>query len=91
MGIHARPPAALRSPIQVPLIAEVLLRTTDVASSQKTREAGLTPMSACVPDRPPRHPRAELLDEIVDVGYRYAMEQLAQLRTDKSFEDLFPH
>jgi NTE family protein/lysophospholipid hydrolase len=79
-------------PIEVPLIAEVLLRTTDVASSQKTREVKLD-ADVCL--RPPidRYGilQFELLDEIVDVGYRYAMEQLAQLRSDKSFEDLFPH
>ena len=76
--------------VDVPLIAEVLLRTTDVASSQKTREVK---QDADVCLRPPIDRYGilefELLDEIADVGYRYAKERLAALRTDEAFEDLF--
>jgi hypothetical protein len=32
----------------------------------------------------------ELLDEIADVGYRYASQKLAAIRSDASFKDLFP-
>ncbi len=76
--------------IEVPLIADVLIRTTDVASSQKTREVK---RDADVCLRPPIDPYGvlefEKLDEIADVGYRYATERLNALRSDPTFADLF--
>ena len=38
---------------------------------------------------PARATLPQIVDEIVDVGYRYAMEQLARLKSDPSFRDLF--
>ncbi|MEO8304978.1 MAG: cyclic nucleotide-binding domain-containing protein [Betaproteobacteria bacterium] len=77
--------------VEVPFIAEVLIRTTDVSSSQKTREVKQD-ADLCL--RPPidRYGTLEfeLLDEIAEVGYRYATEKLAALSNDKSFEYLFP-
>jgi NTE family protein/lysophospholipid hydrolase len=77
--------------IEVPNIADVLMRTTDVGSSQKTREVKKD-ADLCL--RPPIDGYGvlefESLDEIADVGYRYAKEKLAALRSDKSLEDLFP-
>ena len=74
----------------IPSIADVLIRTTDVSSSQKTREVKKN-ADLCL--RPPIDGYGvlefELLDEIADVGYRYAKDTLAALRSDKSFEDLF--
>jgi predicted acylesterase/phospholipase RssA len=68
-----------------------MLRTTDVASSQKTREVKRD-VDLCL--RPPidRYGVLEFerLDEIVDVGYRYALETLASMRADKAWADLFP-
>lgn len=76
--------------VEAPLIGEVLLRTTDVASSHRTREVK---KDADLSLRPPIDGygvlQFELLDEIADVGYRYTTEKLAALRNDKSFEDLF--
>jgi NTE family protein/lysophospholipid hydrolase len=76
--------------IEVPNIADVLMRTTDVGSSQKTREVKKD-ADLCL--RPPIDGYGvlefESLDEIADVGYRYAKEKLAALRSDKSLEDLF--
>ena len=68
----------------------MLIRTTDVASSQKTREVK---KDADVCLRPPIDRYGvlefELLDEIADVGYRYATERLNALRSDPTFADLF--
>jgi NTE family protein/lysophospholipid hydrolase len=76
--------------VEVPFIADVIMRTTDVSSSQKTREVKRD-ADLCL--RPPIDRfgtlELELLDEIVDVGYRYAKEKLAALRSDRSLEDLF--
>lgn len=77
-------------PVEMFNIADVMLRATDVSSSQKTREVK---MDADVCLRPPIDRYGvlafESLDEIVDVGYGYAKEALAALKRDKSFEDLF--
>ncbi|WP_410971967.1 hypothetical protein, partial [Salmonella sp. SAL4445] len=73
-----------------PSIADVLIRATDVSSSQKTREVKRN-ADLCL--RPPIDGYGvlafELLDEIVDVGYRYGKDKLAELRSEKSLEDLF--
>ena len=66
------------------------MRTTDVASSEKTREVK---KDADLYLRPPIDGYGtlefELLEEIADVGYRYAKEKIATLRSDKSLADLF--
>jgi NTE family protein/lysophospholipid hydrolase len=76
--------------IEVPHIADVLIRAADVSSSQKTKEVK---RDADVYLRPPVDGFSvlgfEALDRITDVGYRYAMDRLAALRNDESFADLF--
>ena len=71
-------------------IADVMLRTTDVASMQRTREVKKV-ADVCL--RPPidRYGLLEFesLDELVDVGYRYGMERLEALHADPAFSDLF--
>ncbi|MEO8164414.1 MAG: hypothetical protein ABI619_03365 [Betaproteobacteria bacterium] len=68
----------------------MLLRTTDVSSSQKTRDVKA---SADVCLRPPIDAygvlQFESLDEIADVGYRYAKTRLEELRAQKSLAGLF--
>jgi len=75
--------------LEAPLIGEVLLRVTDVASSYRTHEVR---RAADLALRPPidRYGvlQFEMLDEIVDVGYRYMSEKLAQLGDDVSVESL---
>jgi NTE family protein/lysophospholipid hydrolase len=77
-------------PVEVPHIAQVLIRTTDVSSSQKTKEVK---RDADVYLRPPIDGYGvlefESLEEIAEVGYRYAKEKLAHLRQDASLADLF--
>jgi predicted acylesterase/phospholipase RssA len=77
--------------IDVPHIVDVLMRTTDVSSSQKTRDVK---KNADVCLRPPIDPygvlQFESLDEIADVGYRYAVAKLEELRGEKGLEGLFP-
>jgi NTE family protein/lysophospholipid hydrolase len=76
--------------VEVPLMADVLIRTTDVSSGQKTREVKQD-ADLCL--RPPIDDYGvlefELLDEIAEVGYRYAKDRLAAIRSDASFKDLF--
>ena len=76
--------------IQVPHIFDVLLRTTDVSSSQKTRDVK---KDADVCLRPPIDAygvlQFESLDEIADVGYRYTKAQLEELRGRKALAGLF--
>jgi len=71
--------------IQVPHIVDVLIRTTDVSSSQKTREVK---KSADLCLRPPIERygvlQFELLDEIAEVGYRYAVQELERMRREKA-------
>jgi NTE family protein/lysophospholipid hydrolase len=77
-------------PVKVFNIGDIMLRTTDVASSQRTREVK---KSADLCLRPPidRYGVLEFesLDEIVDVGYRYGIETLEALRDDAAFGALF--
>jgi predicted acylesterase/phospholipase RssA/CRP-like cAMP-binding protein len=71
--------------MRVPHIVDVLMRTTDVSSSQKTREVK---KSADLCLRPPIDHygvlQFERLEEIAEVGYRYAKESLAKLPQDNS-------
>ena len=87
--LRSRLPFAAR--IEVPLIAEVLIRTTDVSSSQKTRDVK---RNADVCLRPPIDAygilQFESLDEIADVGYRYAKAKIEELRGEKSLAGMFP-
>ena len=77
--------------IDVPHIVDVLIRTTDVSSSQKTREVK---KNADVCLRPPIDGygvlQFESLDEIAEVGYRYAKTTIEELRAAKSLPGLFP-
>jgi predicted acylesterase/phospholipase RssA/CRP-like cAMP-binding protein len=76
--------------IEVPHIVDVLIRTTDVSSSQKTRDVK---RNADVCLRPPIDAygvlQFEALDEIADVGYRYAKVKIEELRSDKSLAGMF--
>lgn len=76
--------------IDVPHIVDVLIRTTDVSSSQKTREVR---KNADVCLRPPIDAygvlQFEALDEIAEVGYRYAKTTIEELRAVKSLPGLF--
>ena len=77
--------------IEVPHIVDVLMRTTDVSSSQKTRDVK---RNADVCLRPPIDAygvlQFESLDEIAEVGYRYAKEKIEELRGEPSLAGLFP-
>ena len=76
--------------IEVPHIVDVLIRTTDVSSSQKTREVR---KNADVCLRPPIDAygvlQFEALDEIAEVGYRYAKAKIEELRGEKSLAGMF--
>jgi predicted acylesterase/phospholipase RssA/CRP-like cAMP-binding protein len=76
--------------IEVPHIVDVLIRTTDVSSSQKTREVK---RNADVCLRPPIDAygvlQFESLDEIAEVGYRYAKAKMEELRGEKSLVGMF--
>jgi len=77
-------------PVQVFNIGDIMLRTTDVASSQRTREVKKD-ADLCL--RPPIDRYGvldfEAVDEIVDIGYRYGIQTLSALRDDPSFRELF--
>ncbi|HXF15472.1 MAG TPA: cyclic nucleotide-binding domain-containing protein [Burkholderiales bacterium] len=77
--------------IEVPHIIDVLIRTTDVSSSQKTRDVKKT-ADLCL--RPPidRYGvlQFELLDEIAEVGYHYTKQTLEELRARNSLPVIFP-
>ena len=76
--------------IDVPHIVDVLIRTTDVSSSQKTRDVK---RNADVCLRPPIDAygvlQFEALDEIAGVGYRYAKAKMEELREEKSLAGMF--
>ena len=76
--------------IEMPHIIDVLIRTTDVSSSQKTRDVK---KNADVCLRPPIDAygvlQFESLDEIAQVGYRYAKAKMEELRGDKSLAGMF--
>ena len=76
--------------IEVPHIVDVLIRTTDVASSQKTRDVKRT-ADLCL--RPPIDGygalQFEALDEIAEVGYRYAKEKIEELRGQNTLAAIF--
>lgn len=77
-------------PVSVPNIVDVLMRTVDVSSSDMTRAAK---KNADICLRPPidRYGtlQFESLDEIADVGYRYARAKLEELRREPAFAPLF--
>jgi predicted acylesterase/phospholipase RssA/CRP-like cAMP-binding protein len=76
--------------IEVPHIIDVLIRTTDVSSSQKTRDVKKT-ADLCL--RPPidRYGvlQFELLDEIAEVGYQYTRKTLEDVRDRNSLPVIF--
>ncbi len=76
--------------IEVPHIVDVLIRTTDVSSSQKARDVK---RNADVCLRPPIDAygvlQFESLDEIAEVGYRYAKAKMEELRGDESLAGMF--
>ena len=76
--------------IEVPHIVDVLIRTTDVSSSQKTRDVK---KDADVCLRPPIDAygvlQFESLDEIAQVGYLYAKAKMEELRGEKSLAGIF--
>jgi NTE family protein/lysophospholipid hydrolase len=76
--------------IEVPHIVDVLIRTTDVSSSQKTRDVK---RNADVCLRPPIDAygvlQFEALDEIAAVGYDYARAKMEELRSDVSLAGMF--
>ena len=76
--------------IEVPNIVDVLMRTTEVSSNQKTREVKRD-ADLCL--RPPIDEygvlQFESIDEIVEVGYRYAKAKMEELRAEKSLAGMF--
>jgi predicted acylesterase/phospholipase RssA len=76
--------------IEVPHIVDVLIRTTDVSSSQKARDVK---RNADICLRPPIEAygvlQFESLDEIAEVGYRYAKSKMEDLRGKKSLAEMF--
>ncbi|HEX7953011.1 MAG TPA: hypothetical protein VF523_08110, partial [Burkholderiales bacterium] len=76
--------------IEMPHIVDVLIRTTDVSSSQKTRDVKKI-ADLCL--RPPIDDygvlQFEALDEIAEVGYRYARARLQELRQKRPPADFF--
>jgi NTE family protein/lysophospholipid hydrolase len=76
--------------IEVAPIVDVLIRASAVSSSQKTRDVK---KNADVCLRPPIDGygvlQFESLDEIADVGYRYAKAKMDELRGEKSLAGMF--
>jgi NTE family protein/lysophospholipid hydrolase len=76
--------------LDVPNIAEVLMRTTEVSSTQKTIEV-VRDADLCL--RPPIDAFGVLefakIDQIVEAGYQYAQQRLGQLRGDPSATAIF--
>lgn len=79
------------SRIEAPNIAALLMRTTEVSSTQKTNEAKRD-ADLCL--RPPIDKYGVLefraIDQIVEVGYRYAQQTLEELRAGNTLPELFP-
>ena len=79
------------SRIEAPNIAAVLMRTTEVSSTQKTNEAKRD-ADLCL--RPPIDKYGvlefEAIDQIVEAGYGYAQKTLEDLRIGKTLPELFP-
>jgi predicted acylesterase/phospholipase RssA/CRP-like cAMP-binding protein len=79
------------SRIEAPNIAALLMRTTEVSSTQKTNEAKRD-ADLCL--RPPIDKYGVLefraIDQIVEVGYRYAQKKLEELRAGNTLPELFP-
>jgi len=77
--------------LDVPNIGAVLMRTTEVSSRQKTIEV-TRDADLCL--RPPIEAFGALefvkIDEIVEVGFRYAKETLDRLHGDSSIAGIFP-
>ena len=80
-----------RTPIKVPHIGSVIMRTTEVSSEPKTEEVK---HSADLVLRPPIAQYGMLefpaLDRIVSTGYAYATETLARLRESGELAALLP-
>jgi predicted acylesterase/phospholipase RssA len=76
--------------LDTPNIAALLMRTTEVGSNQKTTEAKRD-ADLCL--RPPIDEfgilEFESIDRIVETGYRYASEKLAEIRGDEKLAGLF--
>ncbi|MFN0315423.1 MAG: cyclic nucleotide-binding domain-containing protein [Burkholderiales bacterium] len=76
--------------VDVPNIAALLLRTTEVSSNQKAVEVK---RDADVCLRPPIDKFGildfESIDQIVETGYRYTLERLASMNDDTRFSKLF--
>jgi predicted acylesterase/phospholipase RssA/CRP-like cAMP-binding protein len=79
------------SRIEAPNIAAVLMRTTEVSSTQKTNEVKRD-ADLCL--RPPIDKYGvlefESIDQIVEAGYRYAQAKLEELRVGRTLPELFP-
>jgi len=77
--------------VDVPNIGAILMRTTEVSSRRKAIEAT---RDADLWLRPPIDAFGTLefakIDEIVDVGFRYAQERLEQLRGEPSLAGILP-
>jgi predicted acylesterase/phospholipase RssA/CRP-like cAMP-binding protein len=76
---------------EVPTIGAVLMRTTEVSSKQKTNEVKRD-ADLCL--RPPIDKYGvlefESIDQIVEVGYRYAKAKLEEVRASGALPELFP-
>jgi len=79
------------SRLEVPSIGAVLMRTTEVSSKQKTNEVKRD-ADLCL--RPPIDKYGvlefESIDQIVEVGYRYAQKTLEELKASGTLPELFP-
>ncbi len=79
------------SRLDAPNIAAVLMRTTEVSSTQKTNEVKRD-ADLCL--RPPIDKYGvlefESIDQIVEAGYRYAQQKLEELRSGRTLPQLFP-
>jgi predicted acylesterase/phospholipase RssA len=77
--------------LDVPTIAPLLLRTTDVISNQKTHEARAD-ADLCL--RPPIDAFGvldlERIEQIVEAGHRHAKERVEAPRGDPSLASIFP-
>jgi NTE family protein/lysophospholipid hydrolase len=76
--------------VDAPNIAAVLMRATEVGSHQKTDEVKRD-ADLCL--RPPIDEfgvlEFESIDRIVETGYRYALEKLENLKSDKALASIF--
>jgi predicted acylesterase/phospholipase RssA len=79
-----------RSQLEVPNIAAVLMRTTEVGSKQKADEAR---RDADLWLRPPINQfgmlEFESIDKIVEAGYRYTLQKLEELKSSEERPGIF--